>query len=108
MSTNPAYKELAYRRSILRFMINFMMTDVVGASGAAPKRTIICEDVFDCDKEIGQDTILDFVEELQEIEADLKVELGKFEFRKKDEQSKLAARLKTGGKKTRSRKAKTK
>jgi hypothetical protein len=103
MSTNPAYKELAYRKAILRHTINFLMSDVVGANGIPPKQSIVCEDVFDSDRDVDQDSILDFVEQLQEVEAEIKVEMSKFEFRKKDEQSQLAARLKTSRKGKRAR-----
>ena len=108
MSTNPAYKELAYRKAILRHTINFLMNDVIGASGTPPKHTIISEDVFEADRKVDQDTVLAFVEQLQEVEAETKVEMAKFEFRKNDEQSKLGARLKAGRKKARTRQSKTK
>ena len=108
MSTNPAYKELAYRRAVLRHTINFLMTEVVGVNGTPPKQTIICEDVFETDREVDQDHVMDFIEQLQEVEADVKLDMGKFQFKREDEQSKLAARLKPSRKGSRTRKAKAK
>lgn len=108
MSTNAAYKELAYRKALLRHTISLLMNRAVGSNGNPPVDTIICEDVFEVDKEVDQDHILDFIEELQLEEAQVRLEMSQFAFGKKDDQSKLTARRKAGRKGTRAIKGKAK
>ena len=108
MSTNAVYKELAYRKAILRWNINCLMNNVVGASGSPPKETIICEDVFEVDREVDQDHVMDFIEELQLEEAQVRLEMSQFAFGKKDDQSKLTTRRKAVRNGSRARKAKAK
>ena len=108
MKTNEAYAHLAYRRAILRHTINFLMTDAIGGSGIPPKNTIICEDVFFDDREVSPEVVLSFVEELQQEEADIRLEISKFKFRREDEQSKRPARLQKSRKGSRASKAKAK
>lgn len=110
MSTNAAYKELAYRKALLRYTVNLLMTNVVGVNGSPPKETIICEDVFEVDREVDQDHVLGFTEELQLEESQVRLEMSQFGFGKKDDQSKLTTRRKTGNsrKRPKARKAKAK
>jgi hypothetical protein len=82
--TNPAYAELAYRRAILRHLVNHMLTRFVGRTGQPPAELIICDEVFREDSEVPNESIVAFVEELQEREASTALELGKFEFRRRD------------------------
>ena len=89
MATNPAYKHLAYRRAILRHMANLILDRFVGAGGREPTQTIICEDVFYEDREIPTVDILEYVEELQEQEQSLKLEMNRFEFRRRDDNEQL-------------------
>jgi hypothetical protein len=84
--TNPAYAYLAYRKAILKHTINYLLSDVVGANGYAPKTTLVCDDVFREDSDVPPEEVLTFVEQLQQEEADLQLEMNKFDFRKPDAQ----------------------
>lgn len=83
--TNPAYAYLAYRRAIMLATINHLRETYTTINGTDPKGTIVCEEVFQADAEVPNDEILQFIEELQEREAHLKLEMNKFEFIKKDD-----------------------
>ena len=82
--TNPAYAYLAYRRAVLRHTINWLRSEYVGQDGVSPKDKILCEDVFREDSEIPPEEIYQFVEELQEQEAQVQLEINRFDFVKKD------------------------
>ena len=84
MRTNPAYAEIAYRRSILRHLVNHMLTRFVSRTGQPASEVIVCDEVFREDSEVPDTSIMAFIEELQETEALVALELGKFEFRRRD------------------------
>jgi hypothetical protein len=87
METNPAYKHLAYRGAILRYMANLILQKYVGADGSTPSEIITCEHVFFHEREVPPEEIMRFVEELQAQEAEVRLEMNKFEFRREDEGS---------------------
>jgi hypothetical protein len=90
--TNPAYLHLARQRAILRHTANWLLREFVGLKGD-PKGTIICDEVFHVDREIPSETIMEFVEELQRKEQDVRLEMSKFDFRKQDEDAKNTKQL---------------
>jgi predicted mannosyl-3-phosphoglycerate phosphatase (HAD superfamily) len=88
MKTNDAYAYLAYRKAIIQYTINHLMIDVLGVNGTEPKQKIFSDQVFRSDSEVPHDEIQQYVEELQEREAQLNLEMGKFEFKKVDDAEK--------------------
>lgn len=85
MRTNPAYAALAYQKAVLKYTINFLMENVVAAHGGDPREVIVCEDVFREDSEVPIDNVLSFIENLQEQQADIQLQINKFEFRQRDD-----------------------
>ena len=73
METNPAYKHLAYRGSILRHVANLLLQKFVGADGSIPSEIITCECVFYNEREVPPEEIMRFVEELQAQEAETRL-----------------------------------
>lgn len=110
MKTNPAYLQLAYEKAIVGDIIQLLRDKYTGAFGGDPEKTIICEDVLRDDSEVPPWAIEDFIDNLTRKEAELNLELNRFEFVKRegeDEPSvtskkKKASRKGTG--QTRSRK----
>jgi len=84
--TNPAYAYLAYRKAILDYTISHLSGDVIGADGLEPTVHIISEDVFREDEKVPPEDVYSFVEELEEMRAHLVVEMGRFEFVRKEEE----------------------
>ena len=84
-STNPAYLELAYRRAIVRHVANFLINRFVGKTGQAPAEVIVSDEVFREDSEVPSQFVLAYAEELRDLEGVLALELGKFEFRRKED-----------------------
>ena len=84
IKTNEAYAAIAYRRTILRDVITHLRRQYVGVDGE-PKAQLICEEVFQVDSIVPQEEVNRVVEELVDQEAELQLELSKFEFARKDE-----------------------
>lgn len=82
--TNPAYAELAYRRTIIYQTIVLLKRDFVGLD-SDPQKKMICEEVLNADSEVPVENIIQFVEELEREHHDLTLELNKFEFTKKSQ-----------------------
>jgi hypothetical protein len=84
IKTNPAYAAIAYRRTIVREMITHLRRQYVGMDGE-PKAQLICEEVFQVDAVVPPEEVNRVVEELVDEEAELNLELSRFEFTRKDE-----------------------
>jgi len=98
LKTNPAYAYLAYRRAIIRDTINFLVSTYVGGGGIDPKRSLVCEEVFACDAEVPSDYIGEYVEELREKEAQVVLEMNKFDFVEKTKDEPKAKKSAGGSK----------
>ena len=79
MRTDPAYAQLAYRRAVVKYLHNHVLTVLVGADGLPPQDQIISEDVFREDSEVPQEVLMSYAEELQVEEAELDLELKKYQ-----------------------------
>lgn len=95
--TNPAYYHLACRKAILREQIQFLLMNFVGVGGEDPPRTVIAEDVFACDAEVPRDVVFEQVEELRAREAQVQLELNKFDFTRKPDKQATEASPEVGG-----------
>lgn len=84
IKTNEAYAAIAYRRTILRDVITHLRRQYIGVDGE-PKAQLICEEVFQVDSIVPQEEVNRVVEELVDQDAELQLELSKFEFTRKDE-----------------------
>jgi hypothetical protein len=93
LKTNPAYAHIAYQKAMTKETIAFLETRYLGVDGSTPKPAF-CEDVFQSDAEIPQEEILHFVRRLQQQEADLGLELQKFEFTRRPENEQPAENAK--------------
>lgn len=81
---NPAYAELAYRKAIVGEMIQLLRDKYTPAYGDEPEKTIVCEDVFRDESDVPQSAIEDYIGELTQQEANLELELNRFEFVKRE------------------------
>lgn len=97
MSTNPAYKELAYRKALLQHTIHLLVKSAVGTNGSPPTDVVVCSDVLsDEERVIDPDHIMWFIQELELEKAQVALEMGRFGFvERKDGQGKLTTRRKT-------------
>lgn len=82
--TNPAYAELAYKRTILHQTIIYLRREFVGLD-EEPKQEMICEDVLASDAIVPIENIAQFIEDLQHQEHELTLELSKFQFTRRDD-----------------------
>lgn len=76
---NEAYSALAYRRAIIKETIMYLRREFLGDDDE-PSRRVVCEDMPQSECEVPQREVESFMEELIEQEADLRLELSKFEF----------------------------
>lgn len=83
--TNPAYAFLAYRRAIIQHVTNLLVRDYTAPMNSEPNKQIYSDDVMRGDEEVPMAEIVRYVEELQQEDADLVLEMNKFEFRKVEE-----------------------
>ena len=82
--TNPAYAALAYRRTIIHNAIIMLKREFVGMD-SDPNKKMLCEDVLAVDSEVPAEEIAQYVEELEQEHHSLTLELGKFEFTRKNQ-----------------------
>jgi hypothetical protein len=93
--TNPAYASLAYRRTIIHQTITYLKREYVGVD-EDPKQKLICEEVLAADAEVPIEEVATYLQELEREKHELTLELGKFEFtRRDDESTKQRAKKKT-------------
>ena len=84
--TNPAYASLAYRRTIVHQAITYLRREFVGLD-EDPKQKIICEEVLASEAVVPVEEVISYIEELEREHHALSLELGKFQFtRRNDEQ----------------------
>lgn len=102
IKTNPAYAALAYEKTIVHDVIIYLKRNYIGIDGD-PKNTLICEDVMQVDSVVPPEEVARYVEGLIDHEAHIELELGKFEFTRRDdeeeEQPAQRPKSKKGGKK---------
>lgn len=82
--TNPAYAELAYRRTIIHQTIVYLRREFVGLD-EEPKQEMICEEVLASDAAVPIENVAQFVEDLEQEEHALSLELSKFQFTRQDD-----------------------
>jgi hypothetical protein len=82
--TNPAFAHLAYRRSIVVALVDELRENYMALSGDEPKKSIICPDVLQEDATVPEDEYLNVIEELELEAENLRLELMKFQFTKKE------------------------
>lgn len=82
--TNPAYAELAYRKAIVGEVIQLLRNGYTAAYGDEPEKEIVSEDVFREDSTVPEGVVVDFIQDLERQEADLELELNRFEFVKRE------------------------
>lgn len=95
--TNPAYAHLAYRKAIIGRVVQFLSDEFLARSSDEAKDVLLCEDVFREDSEIPEETIEEYIEELQMKEQALQFELAKFEFVKRGDDDAVANKAEEAG-----------
>ena len=112
MRTNPAYTKLAYDKAIVAELLDVLRTYYTPAYGGEPSRKIVSEDVLRDDSEVPQDAIEDYIGELEQREAELELELNRFECVRRDEDAgtqkgnnKAARKTSSRGKRTTKRRS---
>lgn len=78
--TNPAYATLAYRKSVVRALVNHLREDYLALSSSTPSKELYCEDVYKVDSLVPPEAIQGIVEELEQEEQNIKLEMAKFSF----------------------------
>lgn len=87
IKTNPAFAHLAYRRAIIVQLVQDLRDSYMQLSTAAPKRTIVCDDVFREESTVPQEELADVMHAMEVEAANLKLELAKFTFTRKKEEN---------------------
>jgi hypothetical protein len=87
VKTNPAYASLAYRKSIIQWVSSNLKNRLLGVTGE-PTERLMCEDVLPVDAEVPAEELYDYIRGLAEEEAQLDLEMNKFEFTRKADGSK--------------------
>ena len=82
--TNPAYAALAYRRTIIHNAIILLKREFIGVD-SDPNKKMLCEEVLTVDSEVPVEEVAQYVEELEQEHHSLTLELGKFEFTRKNQ-----------------------
>ena len=85
--TNPAYAALAYRRTIIHQTITYLKREYVGVD-EDPKQKLICEEVLAAEAEVPVEEVATYLQELEREKHELTLELGKFEFTRRDNDQK--------------------
>jgi len=81
MSTSD-YTRNAHRRTIWAALQRYLMDKYV--DGDTPARdTLVCEEVFFADKEVSQESLMEVIEDLQRREADERIQMTQYEFRRR-------------------------
>ena len=84
LRTNPAYAALAYRKTIIGFTKTQLRRKFLGDEVSGPRETLVCEEVFPVDSKIPPESVQEYIESLSREEADLDVQLRKFELTPRD------------------------
>jgi hypothetical protein len=79
LRTNPAYAHLAYRKTIVAHTKVLLRRKFLGDEVSGPRETLVCEEVFPVDARIPPEAIQEYIEGLSREEAELDVELRRFE-----------------------------
>lgn len=82
--TNPAYASLAYRRTIIHQAITYLKREFVGVD-EDPKQRMVCEEVLAVDAEVPIEEVASYLQELEREKHELTLELGKFEFTRRNQ-----------------------
>jgi len=78
--TNPAYAALAYRKAVVRALVNHLREDYMALSSTAPNKELYSDDVYKIDSLVPPEAIQGIVEELEQEEQCVKLEMAKFTF----------------------------
>ena len=87
IKTNSAYAALAYRKTVIHHLVYHLQRNCLPSEGLDAKETLVSEDVFSIDAEVPPEEIESFLEELIDQEEDIKLEMAKFEFTRKNHES---------------------
>ena len=98
--TNPAYAAVAYRRTIVHSLITYLRRDYIGID-ADPPQAMICEEVMASDAEVPLEEVTSYLEELEQEHHSLTLELNKFEFTRRNDDTKQQRQGKAKGRKGR-------
>ena len=79
LKTNPAYAHLAYQKAITTRVITFLRRNFIGDELTDPREILVCEDVFQQDQKVPQEEVMHFIQRLVEKNAQLDVELKRFQ-----------------------------
>lgn len=85
--TNPAYAALAWRRTIIHQTITYLKREYVGVD-EDPKQKMICEEVLAADSVVPIEEVANYLQELEREKHELTLELGKFEFTRRNNDQK--------------------
>jgi hypothetical protein len=94
MSTD--YTRHAHRRTVLAELQRVLLQRFISKGGDEPKERLLCEEVFFADKEVTQEALMEIMEELQRREADERIQMTQYEFRRRDVTTKPAKASKEG------------
>lgn len=79
LRTNPAYAHLAYQKAINTRLITFLRRTYIGDELTSPREILVCEEVFQQDQKVPQEEVMHRIQELTQKNADLDLELRKFQ-----------------------------
>jgi hypothetical protein len=97
IKTNPAFAHIAYRRAIVVQLVQDLRDSYMTLSGTVPKKAIICDDVFREESTVPQEELADVMQELELEAANLKLELLKFTFTRKESDGLLSSTTREEG-----------
>lgn len=83
LSLSEEYRNLAYKKALLNHLIQHV-TATLCAHGGTAEQVVICGDVPGDYKEVSQEAVQKMLDSLNMQEAEVRVELSKFEIRRKD------------------------
>jgi len=77
--TNPVYAHLAYQKTINTRLITFLRRTFIGDEITDPREVLVCGEVFQQDQRVPQEEVMYAIQELTQKNANLDLELKKFQ-----------------------------
>lgn len=96
LRTNPAYAHLAYQKAINTRVITFLRRTFIGDELTDPREILVCEEVFQQDQKVPQEEVMHFIQRLVEKNAQLDVELRRFQLISPTQQGRHEQRAEKG------------
>lgn len=98
--TNPVYARMAFRRAIVGHVVSLLNSDYTTAQGGdEPDKVIHAQDVFPEDNPVPEEDLQDYIGELELEDEQLRLEMLKFDFVKKDDKAKRPTKKATARRK---------